>query len=87
MAWPKRQPRRRRRAGSPLIIRPDALPFGEQGTLVGPIGISCEGVTRHDIITESAIACEAGEEIRTDGVEFRGTTLPDMNEQRNPRRF
>jgi hypothetical protein len=87
MASPKRQPRRRRGTGSPLIILLGTLPFGEQGTLVGPIGISCEGVTRHDIITESAIAFAAGEEIRTDGVEFRGTTLPDMNEPRNPRRF
>jgi hypothetical protein len=71
MAWPKRRPRHRRGPGSPVII----------------IGISYEGIDPHDIITESGIAFEAPEDIRTDGVEFRGTTLPDMNEPRKPSRF
>src|ERR1043166_5496837 len=51
MAWPKRRPRHRRGPGSPVII----------------IGISYEGIDQHDIITESGIAFEAPEDIRTDG--------------------
>ena len=41
-----------------------------------------------EIVAESgSVGFEAPEEIRTDRVEFRGTTLPYLKEPRNPGRF
>jgi uncharacterized protein GlcG (DUF336 family) len=74
--------------GNGITIFPGGLPLYKGGALVGAIGISGDGVNQDEIVAESgSVGFEAPAEIRTDRVEFRGTTLPYLKEPRNPGSF
>lgn len=75
-------------SGDGITIFPGGLPLYKGGALVGGIGVSGDGVSQDDLVAESgSTGFEAPPEIRTDRVEFRGTTLPYLKEPRNPGRM
>ncbi|MGH7896312.1 MAG: GlcG/HbpS family heme-binding protein, partial [Candidatus Binatia bacterium] len=75
-------------SGNGITIFPGGLPLYKNGVLVGAIGVSGDGINQDEIVAESGtVGFEAPAAIRTDTVDFQGTTLPYLKEPRNPGRF
>ena len=68
-----------------ITIFPGGLPLYRNGTLVGAIGVSGDGVDQDDIVgasgTHDFLAPDA---IRSDQFNFRGTSLPYAKFPRDP---
>lgn len=68
-----------------IVFFPGALPLYRNGTLVGGLGISGDGVEQDDFVTALAAAgFEAPESIRADRVFDQGVRLPYLKFPRNP---
>jgi uncharacterized protein GlcG (DUF336 family) len=68
-----------------IVFFPGALPLYRNGTLVGGLGISGDGVEQDDFVTAlAASGFEAPESIRADRVIDQGVRLPYLKFPRNP---
>jgi uncharacterized protein GlcG (DUF336 family) len=73
--------------GNGITIFPGGLPLYRNGTLVGAIGVSGDGIDQDEIVAESGSAgFEAPDGIRSDQIVFGGARLPYFKEPRNPGR-
>ncbi|HXW83450.1 MAG TPA: heme-binding protein, partial [Candidatus Binataceae bacterium] len=71
--------------GNDITLFPGAVPLYKNGTLVGGLGLSGDGVDQDDWITAGgAVGYEAPAAIRADTITYRGTRLPYLKFPRHP---
>jgi uncharacterized protein GlcG (DUF336 family) len=70
---------------SGIVFFPGSSPLYRNGTLVGGLGVSGDGVEQDDYVTSGgALGYEAPENIRADTILLRGVRLPYWKFPRNP---
>lgn len=71
-----------------IVFFPGSAPLYRNGTLIGGLGVSGDGVEQDDVVTAAAIGAGAGFEAppatRADQVFVRGVRLPYLKFNRNP---